>query len=1066
MEEQLGYVTTEEGLFPAISETETALHKAKIVHVSHLGFRNTPKKPLNDTCLMLAEHFLAEGFLSGSHPILLMHVHVRGSLPCLSNTDGTLANMCLQYYSGQSRACTLLALLMLLWEDVDVAALTQCRFEKLFGTVASINVHMINVTTTTAWIIGNASLAARSSVRKAWSVVTWMEVLSGFATKGREDPQAVIKAWNAQAVASNQIVGAKRMALNHLLALNDETQTSIFNLVSFSGWSKSPFTEDFLASKKIAIGAKRVAGPKSWQRLTIITPESFLLFIRHLNHGVRAGNVTRRTKAELEDLCCQLAIGANLADMVQQEQPVPTELLKSGWLDPLVAGASSQLAEVFTVFTEKKEQLLPCHVRTLDLLITSWKQQHVSNKSSPASTTWIEQSKLEDDTFQLLLNRIKMDAQVFSQWRKRCSDAETAWYFAERQRQQDRFNMATETARVWIKNNVAIKSAEGAEFDHGDLVLSSLWESTARFKESSTQRAMDLIHLSTLNWAVPGTIRAELQTLQKRCVHAILEQSPGRNLCVLIMPKYSYTPNTLWLQHVNVLQWLGSTKINGEMVMSILFSKRHHKLDERPLNYDGRILFMGPAHDFLSHAMWRGSTLVSSGAVVGVEQLKVQDLTKVEYADDEELPPAPVFETRVPVALKYSQLGQAAWNATFNCLLDGPIPPNTGIIISDINPGSADGAKAFVDLKQKINCPLSYWCLAETDRHSEWIAEELHDYVISEVLQHRLGDLPKVDCSTDKAPLPTKPNLLQCVYGTHDSDSLHIPEKDVIAWQNRSGQLKEYVQSVAMETGISLLFEPPPGAGLGDGSANKRSLEKQVAETPEKKTRAGTPEQKPCVSAVINPGTVAIDTITEKVLCKCVLSQVSATWEFIFVAGDAVYLLNRDTEPSTLQPDTVVLGFGRGKWEQHLKPDEVTQVDVEYKLTDDKSLLIFNKAVMEAGALLHERKQANPSRAKFYYHELHEAPIPGNPSAFNLTQKVQTYFRSSEQKVDATEQGPLTIPWVAPGAMAPTSLWTGSQFFHVLFTCKETRKGIQPSSPNVVTKCALTVPSMHALCIS
>ena len=80
------------------------------------------------------------------------------------------------------------------------------------------------------------------------------------------------------------------------------------------------------------------------------------------------------------------------------------------------------------------------------MLITEWKRSQTSSLSSPAVVTYIEQARLEEDAFQLLLNRIRVDVQSYIAWLKTCADFATATYFKEKQFYMDRFNHATAIA--------------------------------------------------------------------------------------------------------------------------------------------------------------------------------------------------------------------------------------------------------------------------------------------------------------------------------------------------------------------------------------------------------------------------------------------------------------------------------------------------------------------------------------------------------------------------------------------------------------------------------------------
>ena len=66
--QNLNYALCFADLFPGIDESQISSQPAKLLHASALGFTLSPKLPLNDTCLQLAEHIVTSGFLSGSEP--------------------------------------------------------------------------------------------------------------------------------------------------------------------------------------------------------------------------------------------------------------------------------------------------------------------------------------------------------------------------------------------------------------------------------------------------------------------------------------------------------------------------------------------------------------------------------------------------------------------------------------------------------------------------------------------------------------------------------------------------------------------------------------------------------------------------------------------------------------------------------------------------------------------------------------------------------------------------------------------------------------------------------------
>ena len=54
----LNYAATAADLFPGVEESQISYQPAKVIHVSALGFKHTPKVPMNETCIQLAERIL------------------------------------------------------------------------------------------------------------------------------------------------------------------------------------------------------------------------------------------------------------------------------------------------------------------------------------------------------------------------------------------------------------------------------------------------------------------------------------------------------------------------------------------------------------------------------------------------------------------------------------------------------------------------------------------------------------------------------------------------------------------------------------------------------------------------------------------------------------------------------------------------------------------------------------------------------------------------------------------------------------------------------------------------
>lgn len=1056
----LHYASMATDLFPGVDECQISSNPAKILHVSAFGFRHTPKVPLSETCVKLAERILTEGFVTGAEPVLIMNANIGGAVPPLADEHGHLLNMFTQYYKGQNRCVTLLALLVLLWEDGAPWVVNPgSELQPLFDSVGAINVCAVNVASLSSWVIGNASFAARGSIRKAWNVVQWMAILKSFERCTSSDPKIVIKAWNEKSVKSQQLVGAKRMALVNLLGYPSDVQGQIFETVSCVGWARSPYTEDLLGSKKILPGAKRTQGPKSWQNLSAISQGSLSLFVRHLHYAVMGDTYARLSKAELEDLAVKIAIGYNLVDLACQDFGIPRGTLEKKWLEQIVAGSPEIMAELHSVMMEKKENVKPCELRCMDLIITEWKAAQTANLSSPALATYMETARLEEDAFQLLLKRVTADVQSYTAWQKRCLDLRSAVYFNEKQFRMEKYNQAREIAQRWISEHMGLASAEDNERD----LTKNLKETTCSFFARHTSRDMEAKFVVNLNWAAPGLVRAELQTVQKNLASMLLHDAPEQNVVVMVTPKFSYQPGTLWVQMVSVLNWAGQNRLNCDLPFSILFKQRHHQADQRPLNYDGRFLFAGNLNNFLTKSMWRSSTLVDKGFVAGVDQLKSQDVRKIEYLEEDSLPQMPgPQDDRAPVAAKYSQLGDDAYKTLLQALLDGNHPSNAGVVIVDLSTGSGDCMRAYVDVIKSSTVPLWYWGVAESGQHREWLQEQLLDIIIQDVRQYKLGNLSK----EDHAPvleLPAKPALLQCVWGgPADNPSLHMAPQELIAWTSRADSIKTFAEGIQKETGVATLMQEPFPNVAETPKPAKHPMNDGEDSSPLKRSRGEVPAQHTESEAL---QTEPVAEISEKVLCEMKLTQAptGTMWEVHILAGNRLVLINNDVAASrTLPAGFMLMGYGKGKWVQKKPEEDDGESDIPFILKTSNDRVIFNGRVVGVGSLVAAHAVDNPAQAKVCYHDLVEMPQPGDPGAFELKRRLHVATQSLEQQPAQATENALNIPWTCGAAIIPLKMIQESSDLEILFTVKWTKKGLQPMGPFVTLKNTMTVGAKQA----
>ena len=130
-------------------------------------------------------------------------------------------------------------------------------------------------------VVLNFGISYRSSIRRAPSVIMWVQVLRKLVKKGLTTWAQLIKEWNGQCSKSNQIVGQKAVAVKLMIELLPE---SWFELVvahvSWHGWHHGAYSDDSLGSKKLVPGTKiKLPGGQ----VVVVTEVALLLMARNVD---------------------------------------------------------------------------------------------------------------------------------------------------------------------------------------------------------------------------------------------------------------------------------------------------------------------------------------------------------------------------------------------------------------------------------------------------------------------------------------------------------------------------------------------------------------------------------------------------------------------------------------------------------------------------------------------------------------------------------------------------------------------------------------------------------------
>ena len=100
-------------------------------------------------------------------------------------------------------------------------------------------------------------ISGRGSLREAPNVSQSTSCLKRLSKHGDNDPAAVLSKWNKTRSIQTRVVGQRAGAVRMLLEVKEELYKEISETISEFGWSKFPYSEEVLASKKNYEGRHR-----------------------------------------------------------------------------------------------------------------------------------------------------------------------------------------------------------------------------------------------------------------------------------------------------------------------------------------------------------------------------------------------------------------------------------------------------------------------------------------------------------------------------------------------------------------------------------------------------------------------------------------------------------------------------------------------------------------------------------------------------------------------------------------------------------------------------------------
>jgi hypothetical protein len=448
-----------------------------LVHPAALGWTSecsTKLAPDTMVCVKLAAEMLKDGFMTSMDPLLCMQPRGlatgtdAGSVhPGWANQmrpETPLALLSLGHIKGAARSATFHMLTLLCVQDeVDIKS----SFPKLWETGRAVNVHVMQVASITEHALMNAKLSVRGAIRRAPNIISWVGTLRVLQSNGLADWKSVLSQWNAMSTKEHRVVGHKATGVQNVLSFPPDAVDLLLVMVSKFGWEGSPFSDESLASKKLAVGFSPRVSNKAWQARMQITPASVMVCLQHLDASwMRKMPALRRKidKSALEELAQLAAFLTNTCADILTVAPVSKDRLQELYIQPWIAGDSNIDIEIRSHVAEKSDRFALKDVSVLrDILENHTNHANASMTHTSFKNLDVEAAGLEKSSMELVLTQVAFDAKVYRNWSTKVRDREAAMYHQLLDWRNSRATKAKHVALDWVNSHVHLMCPQSAE---------------------------------------------------------------------------------------------------------------------------------------------------------------------------------------------------------------------------------------------------------------------------------------------------------------------------------------------------------------------------------------------------------------------------------------------------------------------------------------------------------------------------------------------------------------------------------------------------------------------------
>ena len=995
------------------------------------------------------------------------------------------------YMKGAARATSMLMLAHVLLKvlKVDVATLS-CNLHLSLTTIHCRLGTAASDATTIA--LENARFSSRGAIRKAHDVITWAGKLHTLKNKGLQ-PSEIIKTFNSSCTSTAMLEGAKRVGVMNLLELPSQCLNLLLKHISTFGFDGCAFNESVWGNKKLMPGFQpRANNDKAWQKRLLVTVEGFELFVRYVDSCHTRKQPGLRSKFDTAALTEALQMSQLLISCfneVSDQHAVPENAKNKFIIDPFLDGNNKLELELQGALSEMKKGWQPAEIASFKDLIATCIAKRDGNLESLGKGPKISAGELEKQAFELMLSSLQHDADVYTVWKAKCNDRDSALYYQRLNHTAMRHRQARQMAESVFADDRGLGWFMSiSKLEDKDSPNITTWkEVCAHIAKQCQLRSEDQIRsICVLNWSAPSLFAGSVQNRQATLLGTIINSGAAKSFGITLAPSFFYKKGSLHKLVENANKLMANANVNTDTPFALAFSSRNDERQKRPLLQTGFLAMPGDqkmAESTWTH--WKGTDVFKNNLIKDATLPLSLELLDMEDLSEEALPTGTDDKTHPCQAEKYQQIGQdAASKILSGALTNAPAEAErAAILIVDPSARTLEFAKAAYELRKTAGQPLYYLGFAENDGQAEWQRFHLSTWLSEGFLN---GSLPLPAGAQALAPaelpadlvaaLPSKPDLGTLTWSNKKQEdglpTLKTPDKILQAWHDHpefGESFREWLKKTRAVIPLDVMDDKADSkkrAAETTGGPAGGTQQTDTGPSPKKiKTtvRDGPAAALPSLAAADLPTPLSF---SAQLPLPQSSKRAGGKCRLVIAVGSKIFLANEGTADVELSAGTTVAGYWKGSWQKN--EGELRTADVPYELHDASDLVIMENKVTSLAQVIKEKRAISPLEVKVLYYNLVDKPTAEDSTFFKCEPKQgqQVLFRTENVPVKEEQRNPscgcVSLPHGSLAGCMPTATWNNLAT-QVIWVLRWTARGLSPVRPLICLKEKCIIKQGHAV---